>query len=58
MIPVMSPTGQHPRTFGQLPRLEFGDDFDESLPEPEIGAWEGIPVEDALTHVLGIPPTT
>jgi prevent-host-death family protein len=42
-VAVLTPVGQRPRIFGQLPTLHIGDDFDEPLPESEIAAWEGIP---------------
>ena len=44
-VAVLSPVHRRPRTFGQLPMLAFGDDFDEPLPEPEIAVWEGEPGE-------------
>lgn len=40
-VAVLSPVRARPRTFGQLPALVVGDDFDEPLPESEIAAWEG-----------------
>ncbi len=40
-VAVLSAVRPRPRTFGQLPRLVVGDDFDEPLPESDIGAWEG-----------------
>lgn len=38
-VAVLSPTVAQPRTFGQLPHLVVPDDFDEPLPDDELGAW-------------------
>lgn len=40
-VAVLSPVLPRPRTFGQLPTLIVGEDFDAPLPESEIAAWEG-----------------
>ena len=40
-VAVLSPVLPRPRTFGQLPTLIVGEDFDEPLPESEIATWEG-----------------
>jgi hypothetical protein len=40
-VAVLSPVESRARTFGLLPGLTIGDDFDEPLPESEITAWEG-----------------
>ena len=45
-VAVLSPVQQRPRTFGQLPKLVIGDDFDEPLAEAELAAWEGIAGEN------------
>lgn len=45
-VAVLAPVQQRPRTFGQLPKLVIGGDFDEPLPEAELAAWEGIPGEN------------
>ena len=45
-VAVLTPVQQRPRTFGQLPKLVIGDDFDEPLPEAELAVWEGIPGEN------------
>lgn len=45
-VAVLTPVQQRPRTFGQLPKLVIGDDFDEPLPEAELAVWEGIPREN------------
>lgn len=42
-VAILSPINRGPRTFGQLPRLTVGADFDEPLPESELAAWEGNP---------------
>jgi len=42
-IAVLTPVQPRPRTFGQLPKLVIGDDFDDQLPESELAAWEGRP---------------
>lgn len=42
-VAVLTPVRPRPRTFGQLPKLVIGDDFDEPLSESELDAWEGIP---------------
>jgi prevent-host-death family protein len=40
-VAVLIPAHQRSRRFGQLPALAVPDTFDDSLPEAEIGAWEG-----------------
>lgn len=35
------PVRPQPRTFGHLPHLVVPEDFDDPLPESELGAWEG-----------------
>ena len=40
-VAVLSPVLPRPRTFGQLPTLIVGEDFDEPLPASEIAIWEG-----------------
>ena len=40
-VAVLSPVLPRPRTFGQLPTLSVGEDFDEPLPASEIAGWEG-----------------
>lgn len=40
-IAVLSPVRLRPRTFGQLPNLRIGADFDVALPDSELDAWEG-----------------
>ncbi|MBU3706663.1 MAG: type II toxin-antitoxin system Phd/YefM family antitoxin [Mycobacterium sp.] len=40
-VAVLSPVQPRPRTFGQLPNLVIGADFDEPLPASELAAWEG-----------------
>jgi len=42
-VAVLTPVQPRPRTFGQLPTLVVGDDFDDRLPESELAAWEGSP---------------
>ena len=42
-VAVLTPVEPRSRTFGQLPALTVGEDFDEPLPESEIAAWEAIP---------------
>lgn len=37
LVPVLPAA----RTFGQLPALRIPDDFDEPLPDIELGAWDG-----------------
>ena len=39
-VAVLSAIEPPARTFGLLPGLTVGDDFDEPLPESEIAAWE------------------
>lgn len=40
-VAVLSPLQPRPRSFGQLPNMVIGADFDEPLPESELVAWEG-----------------
>jgi prevent-host-death family protein len=40
-VAVLTPVRPRPRTFGQLPALVIGADFDAPLPESEIVEWEG-----------------
>ena len=40
-VAVLTPVQPRGRTFGQLPALVIGADFDEPLPESEIAEWEG-----------------
>ena len=40
-VAVLTPVHAPQRTFGQLPTLVFGEDFDAPLPESEVTAWEG-----------------
>ena len=40
-VAVLSPVKPQPRTFGQLPNLRIGADFDAALPDSELAAWEG-----------------
>jgi prevent-host-death family protein len=40
-VAVLSPVQPRPRTFGQLPNLVIGADFDGPLPPSELAAWEG-----------------
>lgn len=40
-VAVLSPVKPQPRTFGQLPNLRIGADFDVALPDSELSAWEG-----------------
>lgn len=40
-VAVLSPVQPRPRTFGQLPNMVIGADFDEPLPVSELAAWEG-----------------
>jgi prevent-host-death family protein len=40
-VAVLSPVQPRPRSFGQLPNMVIGADFDEPLPESELVAWEG-----------------
>ena len=40
-VAVLTPVHARSRTFGQLPSLVVGDDFDEPLPDAEVAAWEG-----------------
>lgn len=42
-VVVMSPAVARPRTFGQLPGLVVPADFDEPLPDDELGAWDPAP---------------
>lgn len=39
-VAVLSPFVDAPRRFGQLPTLAVPDDFDASLPDSELAAWE------------------
>lgn len=40
-VAVLSPLRPRPRSFGQLPNMVIGADFDEPLPASELVAWEG-----------------
>ena len=40
-VAVLSPVQPRPRSFGQLPKMVIGADFDELLPASELAAWEG-----------------
>ena len=40
-VAVLSPLRPRPRSFGQLPNMVIGADFDEQLPASELVAWEG-----------------
>jgi prevent-host-death family protein len=40
-VAVLSPLRPRPRSFGQLPNMAIGADFDEPLPASELAAWEG-----------------
>ena len=40
-VAVLTPVESRPRSFGLLPTLVVGADFDDPLPESEIAAWEG-----------------
>ena len=40
-VAVLAPVQPRTRTFGQLPALVIGADFDEPLPESDIVEWEG-----------------
>ncbi len=40
-VAVLSPLRPRPRSFGQLPNMVIGADFDEPLPASELAAWEG-----------------
>ena len=40
-VAVLSPLQPRPRSFGQLPNMVIGADFDEPLPASELVAWEG-----------------
>ena len=40
-VAVLSPVQPRPRSFGQLPNMVIGADFDEPLPVSELAAWEG-----------------
>ena len=40
-VAVLSPLRPRPRSFGQLPNMVIGADFDEPLPASELLAWEG-----------------
>lgn len=39
--PGVQPARMSPRSFGQLPSLSVPETFDDPLPDPESGAWEG-----------------
>jgi len=40
-VAILAPVESRPRTFGQLPTLVVGADFDAPLPESDIAGWEG-----------------
>lgn len=40
-VAVLSAVEPPARTFGLLPGLTIGDDFDAPLPDSDISAWEG-----------------
>ena len=40
-VAVLTPVESRSRSFGQLPTLVVGADFDEPLPDSDIAAWEG-----------------
>jgi prevent-host-death family protein len=40
-VAVLTPVQPRTRTFGQLPGLVIGADFDDPLPEADIVEWEG-----------------
>lgn len=40
-VAVLSPVQPRPRSFGQLPNMVIGADFDEPLPASELAAWDG-----------------
>lgn len=40
-VAILSPLQPRPRSFGQLPNMVIGADFDEPLPTSELLAWEG-----------------
>jgi prevent-host-death family protein len=40
-VAVLVPVQPRPRTFGQLPNMVIGSDFDDPLPASELAAWEG-----------------
>ncbi|ORB06074.1 hypothetical protein BST30_12430 [Mycobacterium mantenii] len=42
---VVASTATRGRRFSQLPKLSIPDNFDDSLPDVEIDAWEGKPRE-------------
>ncbi len=39
-VAMLVPVRSVPRRFGQIPNLVVPDDFDEPLPENELGGWE------------------
>ena len=47
-VAVLTPVQPRARTFGQLPGLRIGEDFDEPLPASEIAVWEGNPCADRI----------
>jgi len=40
-VDVLTPVESRPRSFGQLPTMLVGADFDAPLPVSDIAAWEG-----------------
>lgn len=45
-VAVLSPVRPVPRSFGQLPNMRIGTDFDMALPPSELAAWEGATDDD------------